>query len=354
MHTRETAAIALTPTGNDQGGYWFLSLVTGARLSRKQWDILPMPQNIIARVEQMALEQHQPLMVSGMPIFEWAPGEAIIDRIDDNIDFNDDDNLHPDLAQNKINDEYIPPFDHADHLNPDDDTHDDNALHIDDADNNTHDDEAPDYSNSADDDDAHNTTDNDIFVKDVSDDDDSEHNDHNNGIFVEDADDDDINDNKNNNHTDLFEDAEELFPTTPPVSNDDDAEQRSNNTETKAATDGPAFNTRKGTRDYAHRFANKMDNPASSKSYDARTQFLQTAIDDLRTQLLQKALDDFNDTGSTLKMNRYITGFMMNQMTATKGIKKHGQLAIDALMAEFQQLHDMNVFEGMDPTLLTA
>jgi len=64
-----------------------------------------------------------------------------------------------------------------------------------------------------------------------------------------------------------------------------------------------------------------MDNSASSKSYDAQTQFLQTAIDDLGTQLLQKTLDDFNDTGSTLKMNRYITGFMMNQMTATKGIK---------------------------------
>jgi hypothetical protein len=80
----------------------------------------------------------------------------------------------------------------------------------------------------------------------------------------------------------------------------------------------------------------------------------QTGIDDLGVQLLQTALDDFNDTGSILKMNRYITGFMMTQMSATKGIKLHGQKAIDALMVEFQQLHDMNVFEGMDPTLLSA
>jgi len=45
---------------------------------------------------------------------------------------------------------------------------------------------------------------------------------------------------------------------------------------------------------------------------------------------------------------------MMTQMSATKGIKIHGQKAIDALMVKFQQLHDMNVFEGMDPTLLSA
>ena len=49
-HTRETAAIALTPTGNAQGGYWFLSLVTGARLSRQQWDVLPMPQHVIDNI----------------------------------------------------------------------------------------------------------------------------------------------------------------------------------------------------------------------------------------------------------------------------------------------------------------
>ena len=44
----------------------------------------------------------------------------------------------------------------------------------------------------------------------------------------------------------------------------------------------------------------------------------------------------------------------MTQMSATKGIKIHVQKAINALMGEFQQLHDMNVFEGMEPTLLSA
>jgi len=69
--------------------------------------------------------------------------------------------------------------------------------------------------------------------------------------------------------------------------------------------------------------------------------------------MLQTAIDDFDSTGCTVKMNKYITGFIMTQMTATKGIKKHGELAVAALLAEFQQVHDMSVFEGMDPTLLT-
>jgi hypothetical protein len=37
MRTRATGAIALTPTGNMQGGHYFMSLTTGKRLSRQQW-----------------------------------------------------------------------------------------------------------------------------------------------------------------------------------------------------------------------------------------------------------------------------------------------------------------------------
>ncbi len=40
-------------------------------------------------------------------------------------------------------------------------------------------------------------------------------------------------------------------------------------------------------------------------------------------------------------------------MTAKAGIKKHGQVAIDALYKEFLQLHDLGVFEGQHATALT-
>jgi hypothetical protein len=79
MRTRATRAIALTPTGNTQGGHYFMSLTTGKRLSRQQWDELPMPDGVIAAVEAMAVEQKQPPLNNGGPVFEWSPGITIAD-----------------------------------------------------------------------------------------------------------------------------------------------------------------------------------------------------------------------------------------------------------------------------------
>jgi hypothetical protein len=74
---RTTGAIALTPTGNAQGGYFFLSLATGRKLSRKQWDNLPMPDGVVAAVERMAQDESQPLIGQGAPLFEWSLGVPI-------------------------------------------------------------------------------------------------------------------------------------------------------------------------------------------------------------------------------------------------------------------------------------
>jgi hypothetical protein len=57
-----------------------MSLTTGKRLSRQQWDELPMPDGVIAAVETMAEEQEQPLFEDDTPCFEWSPGVAIEDE----------------------------------------------------------------------------------------------------------------------------------------------------------------------------------------------------------------------------------------------------------------------------------
>ena len=62
-----TGAITLTPTGNAQGGYFFLSLATGRKLSRQQWDPLPMPDGVVETVERMAEAESQPLLRQGAP-----------------------------------------------------------------------------------------------------------------------------------------------------------------------------------------------------------------------------------------------------------------------------------------------
>jgi len=52
---RMVGAIALCPTGNEQGSYYFLSLHTGKRVVRNNWTVLPMPAEVIATVHQLAV-----------------------------------------------------------------------------------------------------------------------------------------------------------------------------------------------------------------------------------------------------------------------------------------------------------
>ena len=51
-------AIALRPTGNQQGGYFFMSLHTGRIINRLHATKLPMPAEVITRVDQLAKAQN--------------------------------------------------------------------------------------------------------------------------------------------------------------------------------------------------------------------------------------------------------------------------------------------------------
>ena len=47
QQVRTKGAIALGPTGNLQGGYRFLALDTGHKITRYSWDIIPAPETVI-------------------------------------------------------------------------------------------------------------------------------------------------------------------------------------------------------------------------------------------------------------------------------------------------------------------
>lgn len=53
MTSRTTGAIALGPTGNSQGSYFFLSLVSGRSVNRGHWTELPITEDVIQRVNAM-------------------------------------------------------------------------------------------------------------------------------------------------------------------------------------------------------------------------------------------------------------------------------------------------------------
>jgi hypothetical protein len=54
MASRTTGAIALRPTSNEQGGYYVFSLTTGCRINCNQWTSIPMPNDVIDRVRNLA------------------------------------------------------------------------------------------------------------------------------------------------------------------------------------------------------------------------------------------------------------------------------------------------------------
>jgi hypothetical protein len=54
MHTRTTGEIATKPTGKAQGGHWFYSLTTGRMPDRRRWTPLPMPSDVIKRIDVLA------------------------------------------------------------------------------------------------------------------------------------------------------------------------------------------------------------------------------------------------------------------------------------------------------------
>ena len=53
MQERTTGAIALQPTGNAQGAYFFMSLTTGQILNRQSFTPLPLPQDVINSVHHL-------------------------------------------------------------------------------------------------------------------------------------------------------------------------------------------------------------------------------------------------------------------------------------------------------------
>ena len=59
MESRTSGAIALRPSGNEQGGHYFLSLHTGKRVLRNHWTVLPMPNDVVDAVHRLAVTSKQ-------------------------------------------------------------------------------------------------------------------------------------------------------------------------------------------------------------------------------------------------------------------------------------------------------
>ena len=97
MKSRGIEAIALSDVGNG-GGHYFMNLATGKQIHGYDWTSLPITEQVIDRVHDLAMDEKQPSIKPGEPTFEWTPGVPITyDELYDNEEIyennNQDENL---------------------------------------------------------------------------------------------------------------------------------------------------------------------------------------------------------------------------------------------------------------------
>ena len=93
MAARTGGAIAMRPTGNVQGGYWFYSLNTGRMLNRKNWTELPMPADVIQRVHAIAKGTIHGLLFTDRRNEEYDDDNYVPGPDDDDDDHELDDSI---------------------------------------------------------------------------------------------------------------------------------------------------------------------------------------------------------------------------------------------------------------------
>ena len=101
---RTTGAIALRPTGNQQGGYRFYSLSSGRVIRRNRWTLLPMPDEAIDRVHQLSRRKEEGILFSDrnqQPIQEDDSGHW---HGDDDDEDDDDSTFAPDPDDGSLTD----------------------------------------------------------------------------------------------------------------------------------------------------------------------------------------------------------------------------------------------------------
>ena len=177
MAARTVGAIAMRPTGNEQGGYFFFSLNTGRRLNRHRWTVLPMPSEVVDRVHALARRS-----AAGRGLI-FANRNGIQDDVDSDDD-DDDESYNPDTDDDSdhgdeplilddphhiigVNDDENDEGDESDEGDNNEDEHEDYAVE-DNADNDVDEEDDSDYDPTND----QSSDDDEIVTNDQSSDDD--------------------------------------------------------------------------------------------------------------------------------------------------------------------------------------
>ena len=102
MHEWTVGAICLGPNGNQQGGHYFMSLVTGVRLVRSRWTSLPLPREAQSQLESFGHRQNMPKTLT----FGDRHGHEIPDSFEDIVEWSDHDDDTYKLQEDPDMDEF--------------------------------------------------------------------------------------------------------------------------------------------------------------------------------------------------------------------------------------------------------
>jgi hypothetical protein len=98
LRPRTKGAISLGPSGNLQGGHKFMALSTGMKIVRRSWDVIPMPDTVIDRVNTLGRDQPDQLIFTdryGRLIGDADDALDTIPGVDLDNDNDDDDDEIP-------------------------------------------------------------------------------------------------------------------------------------------------------------------------------------------------------------------------------------------------------------------
>ncbi|VEU38525.1 unnamed protein product [Pseudo-nitzschia multistriata] len=112
---RTIGALALRPTGNVQGGHWFYSLRTGRVINRSRYTQLPMPEEVIERVEHLARNYPEGVdfrnraghPIDGDPTATVDPGGNNGDSDDSDADSDYEDDLSVDSFDDRLDESFV-------------------------------------------------------------------------------------------------------------------------------------------------------------------------------------------------------------------------------------------------------
>ena len=339
MNTRTIGAIALHPSSNKKTASWFfMSLVTGNKIHRGYCHPpVPISDDVIARVHEIALEQEMPELDGDNFHFSWNRDGNNIDFENDEINNDDDENeenppppilneeagAHTDDATDNVGGAFL----NDDTLDIDEDT----GAPIDDVE------EAGAHEAEADEEGGAEN----VIINDNNDE-------YNDGDSTPDID-------ASSNDDDLsYDDVKEEHdidanPTAPPMTTTRAGRNVTRHDYSALNKQGMQF-TQDAEKSVPSKDMPKVDkDPPAANGPKAAPKIITSGKKLRRKPKKAKPMKPLK-IKDTLK---HMVGIIMNQMSAKKGIRKHGKVAIEAIFKEYAQLDDLDVFRSIAASSLT-